>query len=160
MRASAYIRPMAYWRNISPTGAIRDFAEVWKGNPYRWRVLAVAMALTAGLMLAFIPKSERVPPAHPDVTYISTFEAGRTREQIMASNVEHQKIADKLIAEEKAREEYRKQLWETLGRATFVDVDSMKKQIAKEEAAQKRADAERAAQNQARIEEQAGAAGN
>ena len=41
---------MSFFRRVSPTGAIKDFAQVWKGNPFRWRTLAVAMAMTAGLM--------------------------------------------------------------------------------------------------------------
>lgn len=150
---------MSFWTNVSPTGAIRDFAQVWKENPYRWRTLAVAMAMTAGLLIIAIPKSERVPPRPPKVTYISTFEEGRTRAQIEASNVAHQKIEDKLAAIEQKREDYRKQLYEELGRATFVDVDAMKKQIAKDKAAQKKADEARAAQNMARIEEQQDSAG-
>jgi hypothetical protein len=147
------------WRDASPTGAIKDFAQVWSSNPYRWRVLAAAMAMTAGLMYLAIPKSERAPPVRADITYISTFESGRTRAQIIASNLASQTAVDKLSADEKARAEYRKQFWESLGRATFVDVDAMKKQAARDEAAQERADAERAARNQARIDEQAHAAG-
>ena len=162
---SAYIGAMFFqrgnsiWRDASPTGAIKDFAQVWKGNPYRWRTLAVAIAMTTGLMIFAIPKSERIPPRAPKVTYISTYEPGRTRKEIMASNIAHQKVEDKLEAIEKEREDYRKHLYEELGRATFVDVDAMKKQIAEEEAAQKKADEARAKQNMARIAEQQDPAG-
>ena len=150
---------MSFFRRVSPTGAIKDFAQVWKGNPFRWRTLAVAMAMTAGLMTIAIPKTERALPRHWNVTYVTTFDPNRSREQIMQSNLDHQKVEDKLKAIEQEREDYRRQLYEELGRATFVDVDAMKKQIAEQEAAQKKADAARAAENMARIKERAGPAG-
>lgn len=147
------------WRDVSPTGAVKDFAEAWNGNPYRWRTLAVAVAMTGAMLIVFAPKTERAPPPEPEITYISTFAAGRTEAQIAASNIVHQKQEDALRAEQAKREEDRKKVWAAIGRATFIDVDSIEKQAARDEAARKRADAEIVARNQARIEEQAKAAG-
>ena len=146
---------MSFWNHVSPTEAARDFAQLWRDNPYRWRTLAVAMAMTAGLIILVIPKTERAPPAKWNVTYITTFAPGRTRAEIMASNIEHQKLQDELAAQEKERENLRKQFYEELGRATFVDVDAMKKRMAEQEAEQKKADAEHLAP----IEEVQGPAG-
>lgn len=149
--ASAYIRPaMSFWRNISPSGAVRDFAQVWVDNPYRWRVLAVSIAATAVVMAVAIPESQRIPPEKPTVTYITTFEPGRTDEEIIASNIENQKLQDAIRAEEEKRAEFRKQLYRELGRATGLDVDAMEREIAKEKAAEERAAAEEAKRIEAR----------
>ena len=43
------------WRDVSPTGAIKDFVEVWKGNRYRWRTLALALAMTGALLYIALP---------------------------------------------------------------------------------------------------------
>jgi hypothetical protein len=148
------------WRDASPVGAVKDFAVVWKSNPYRWRTLAVAIAMTAGMIILFAPKTEHAPPAKPEITYISTFEAGRTREQIIASNLAHQKAEDAIRAQQAQADEVRKEAWEAIGRATFVDVDALKKQAAEQAAAKKKADEETAARNMARWKEQSGAAGD
>ncbi|MBS1239330.1 MAG: hypothetical protein H6R45_36 [Proteobacteria bacterium] len=126
---------MSIFRKVSPTGAVRDFAQVWTGNPYRWRVLAVAMLGTLGMMAIFIPKSELVPPAKPEITYISTFAEGRSDDEIMASNLKNQKIQDVLRAREAAREEMQKDLYRQLGKATGVDTDAIERDLAKEKAA-------------------------
>ena len=148
------------WRDVSPTGAVKGLVETWNGNPYRWRTLAVAIAMTASMVLLFAPKTEHAPPAEPEITYISTFEPGRTHAQIVASNIEHQKEQDAIRAQEAQADQVRKDAWAAIGRATFVDVDSLKKQAAEQAAAKKKADAEIAARNMARLKEQAGAAGN
>ena len=139
-RATPYIRPiMAYWRKISPTGAVKDFKQVWSDNPYRWRVLAISIAATTGLLMMFIPKSERIPPGRPEVTYITTFAPGRSDAEIIASNIENQKKQDAIRAEQAKRAEFRKQMYRELGRATGLDVDEMEREIKQDEAAEKRA---------------------
>ncbi len=137
---------MSFWKNVSPTGAARDLKEVWSENPYRWRVLAVAVAATTGLMIIAIPESQRIEPRKPDITYITSFEPGRTDEQIIASNIANQEKQDAIRADQERRAEFRKDMYRQLGRATGLDVDAMEREIAQEEAAEKRAEeAERAA---------------
>jgi len=141
---------MSFWRNISPTGAAKDFAQVWTDNPYRWRVLAISCAATFVVMAVIIPKSERIPPEKPRITYISSFEPGRTDEQILRSNLENEQKQEALRADEERRVELRKQLYRELGRATGLDVDAMERQIAADKAAEDRAKAEAARAAQAR----------
>jgi hypothetical protein len=141
---------MSFFRKISPTGAVKDFASVWTANPYRWPVLAAAMGATTVMMVVIIPKSEIVPPDKPEITYITTLPEGRTDEQIVQSNIENQKKQDKLRAQEAEQEEYRKELYREIGKATFVDTDKIERDIAKdkaadEAAAKKKLEAERAA---------------
>jgi hypothetical protein len=154
---------MALWRNslwqdVSPTGAISGLVEAWKSNPYRWRTLAVAIAMTASMIFLFAPATQHAPPAEPQITYISTFASGRTEAEIVASNIAHQKAEDVIRARQDEIEQDRKKAWEAIGRATFIDVDSIKKRAEAEAAAKKKADAETAARNMARWKEQQGAA--
>jgi len=152
--ASAYIRTMAFWRNVSPVGAAKDFAHVWRGNPHRWPVLAISIAGSVGLMAIIIPKSERIMPRQPEVTFITTFAAGRSDAEIEASNIANQKKQDVLRAKEAEREEYRKNLYRQLGRMTGVDVDKMEREIKQEEAAEKAAIKAKAEQGRAGQAEQ------
>ena len=131
---------MSFWRKISPKHAAQDFVHEWsRPNPYRWRVLGVSVAATAGIMIVAIPASERIPPRPPQIVYISTFASGRTEKEIIASNIENQRRKDEIAAREEARAELRKDLYRELGKATFVDVDAMEREIARQEAAEKAA---------------------
>lgn len=130
---------MAFWHNVSPTGAVRDFAHLWRSNPHRWPVLAISIAGSVGLMAIIIPKSERIIPRQPEVTYITTYAAGRSDAEILASNLANQKKQDVLRAQEAEREEYRKNLYRQLGRMTGVDVDKMEREIKQEQAAEEAA---------------------
>lgn len=136
---------MSFWSNISPTGAVKDFTQVWHDNPYRWRVLAVSIAATLGLMIVAIPESQRAEPRPPEVTYITSFAPGRTDEEIMASNLANEEKQAALEAERERRAEFRKELYRQLGRATGIDVDAMERKIAQDRAAEERAAEERAA---------------
>jgi hypothetical protein len=123
-----------YWNRFAPRGALEDLVSYWRQpTPYRWQILTVSVALTFILMVLFVPESQRAEPRPPDVTYISTFEPGRTDAEIMASNIENQRRQDELRAQRAALEERKKELYRRLGRATGVDVDAMEEQIAREE---------------------------
>ena len=118
------------WRQVSPTGAVRDLATVWRENPYRWRVLAVSIVLSGLMFYGFIPPSERVPPERPKVSFITTFEAGRTDAEIIASNIENEKFKKLREAEQAARLERSKEQARALARASFMDPDELERQYA------------------------------
>lgn len=127
---------MGFWRRISPRRAVEDFAQEWRQPaPHRWKVLGVSAAATFFIFMMFVPESQRVEPRPPQITWITTFAPDRTQEEIVASNVANQRRQDELAARLARREEIRKNLYRELGRATFVDVDAMERQIAAEEAA-------------------------
>ncbi|MEO0061838.1 MAG: hypothetical protein RLZZ08_398 [Pseudomonadota bacterium] len=128
-----------YIRHISPGSAVSEMATLWRENPFRWRVLAVSIALTGIIFYAFVPKSQLAEPRKPLVTWITTFDPNRTRAQIIESNRQNQLRQDYIKALEQKRTELRKQLYRELGRATFLDVDAMEAQLAREEAADKKA---------------------
>lgn len=126
-----------FFRQISPKRAVKDFATEWNApNPHRWRFLALAMAMTTSIFLFLIPDSARVPPERPEVIYISTFDEARTQAQIIASNCANQQLKDELEARIAEREEYRREMFRALGRATFVDVEEIDRQIAEDRAAE------------------------
>jgi predicted transcriptional regulator len=136
-----------YWQRFSPRGGFEDFLAYWRQpTPYRWQILGVSVALTFTVMVLFIPESQRAEPRRPDVTYISTFEPGRTDAEIMASNLENQERQNELQAQREALEERKKELYRRLGRATGIDVDAMEEQIAREQAAEQAAAAAAAAE--------------
>jgi hypothetical protein len=98
----------------------------------RFSVLAIAILITGVMLYQFTRERVRIPPARPDVTYISTFEPGRTDAQIEASNLANQKRQDRLNAEQAKRVEEVKDASRALGRATGLDVDAMERDIARD----------------------------
>ena len=138
---------MSFWSRISPKRAIDDFAGQWhEPTPHRWQILGVAAAATFAVLMVFIPETERGPPARPEVTYITTWAADRSREEIVASNLANQARKNALAARRAEIEERKKELYRALGRATFIDVDEMEADIQRERAvnAPARAGSERA----------------
>jgi hypothetical protein len=103
-------------------------------------VLAVAGLMTCILVYQFTRERVRIPSPPPEVTYISTFEPGRSDAAIAASNLANQREQDRLRAVQKAREEKAKDAYRALGRATGIDVDALERQIAREEAQDKKPD--------------------
>lgn len=103
-------------------------------------VLAVAGLMTCILVYQFTRERVRIPSPPPEVTYISTFKPGRSDAAIAASNLANQREQDRLRAVQKAREEKAKDAYRALGRATGIDVDALERQIAREEAQDKKPD--------------------
>lgn len=119
-----------YWRKVSPRGAVTDLIGYWRQpTPYRWRIVGLSVAATVTLMMIFIPESERALPEKPKVTWISTFEADRSDEEIVESNIENQRFQDELRAEREARAERRRENFRTLGRASGFDVEELERQF-------------------------------
>ena len=122
---------------ISPRRAVIDFKEQWdRPNPHRWRILAVACAVTFSVIYIAIPETQYGAPEAPDVIYYDGFEPGRSDEEIALENLRNQCEQDRLAADEAARAERRRELYRALGRATGLDVDEMEREIAAERAAE------------------------
>lgn len=127
---------MSYWRRISPRGAIADFIEEFRQpRPYRWQILGLAVAITFAGMVFLIPESVRVPPARPEVTFITTWEEGRTDAEIAASNAANQERKDEAARLAEERQARRREAFRALGKASGFDVDQLERQFAEEEAA-------------------------
>ena len=116
-------------RKVSPRDGISDLVEEWRRpQPYRWQILGLAVALTFAIMMLFIPKSERVEPRRPTVTYINSWEEGRTDAEIEASNALNQERKEAAAVLRAEREERRREAFRTLGRASGFDVDALERQ--------------------------------
>ena len=145
---------MRFWK-VSPIGAIGDLVAYWKQpTPYRWPIVGLSVAITATLMLIFIPESQRIEPRRPEVTYITTFSPDRTDEDIVASNIENQRLQDRIRAEEEARAERKREAYKALGRASGFDVEAMEAQAERERAAEEAGRAARAARERSRAQAQ------
>ena len=106
----------------------------------RFGVLLVAGLLTTTLLYQLTRERVRIPPRPPEVTYISTFEPGRSDTDIEATNLANQKLQDRLRVEQAEREEKAKDAYRALGRATGIDVDAMERDIARREAQENQSD--------------------
>lgn len=124
-----------FLRQISPTGAFRDLLAVWQTpGQNRWLVLGAAMAMTFCMAMLFIPESKRIEPRPPEVFYITTWASDRTEREIIASNCHNQELKDALEARLAEREEFRRDIYRALGRATFIDVDAIEAEVEADQA--------------------------
>lgn len=124
-------------RNVSPVDGIGSFIEYWKQpTPYRWQILGVSVALTFTLMILFAPKTERAPPEKMQVIWINSWPEDRTEKEIIDSNIANQKRKDADAALQKQREEFRKDFYRKLARASGMDPDELEREYARQSAAQ------------------------
>ena len=122
-----------------------DFWEYFRRpQPYRWPILAVSTLPVLAIMYWVTSEEVFVPPAPPEVTYITSFAPDRSDAEISASNEANQRRQDALQAEIDAIEERKRQMYRELGRATGIDVDAMEAEIEAERARE----AEAAAQSE------------
>ena len=149
---------MAFWRNVNPAGAIADFRSVFReAGHHRWRFAAVAAAVTFGIFSTLASEEHRIQPRPPEVTYITTWEEGRSDAEIIASNQAHQRRKEAIAAEQARREEDVRNIYKTLGRVSGMDVDAIERQAQADRAKEAAAKAAAAAQVRQR-QEQAGIA--
>lgn len=121
----------------NPAGGIADFwKEIRRPTPYRWPVLIASLLCTFGLLYWVMRESVLVPPGPPKVSFISTFEEGRTDAQIIASNIENQRRKEQRDAEQAKRDEAVKDAYRALGRASGMDVAAIERRAAAERAAE------------------------
>lgn len=116
--------------------------EFRKPNPHRWPILIVSCIPLFVILYFLAGDTVYSEPEKPDVTYIQTYAADRTDEEIIASNIESQELSDLRKAEAERRAQRKRDLYKALGAAAGMDVDEI----------ERRADAER---EQAEAERQA-----
>ncbi len=132
-----------YWNDVRPTGMIADFIAVWRqAGRNRWRIAVASAACTIAVFMLMFEQGGSAPHPPPKVTYITSWRADRTDEEIVASNVRNQKIKEQLEAEQTKRDEEVRDIYKTLGRMSGMDVDKI---VAE-------ADAQKAAEEKARLE--------
>jgi hypothetical protein len=123
-------------RNVDPIGGFGAFFEHWKQpTPYRWQILGLSVALTFTMMVLFMPKTERAPPEKPDIIWINSWPEGRTEKEILDSNLANQKRKEAAAAVEKERQEFRRQFYRKLARASGFDPDELEREYSRQPAA-------------------------
>lgn len=117
-------------------GFIGDFLTVFRNTgPNRWRFAALAAVPPVAIFTVFMHEEARGKPPRPEIIYISSWRGDRSLAEIERSNIANQRIKDRIAALEQKRADDEQKMYMTLGRATGIDVDAMKR----------RADAEKAA---------------
>ncbi len=133
---------MRFLKRLNPVPGVKDFwHEFRRPNPHRLPVLTASALITGSLFYVFTGERSYIAPASPDVTYITSYSADRSDEEILASNLENQERKDALAARNQERAELRRSMYRELGRATGINVDEIEA-----EAEAERAQAEREAQ--------------
>jgi Predicted Na+-dependent transporter len=132
------------WKDVNPTGMVADFREVWKQAGHnRWRIAAVSAACTFGVFYLMSTQEGKAPHRPPEITYITTLPAHRTDAQILAENIENQKRKEAWAAEQAKRDAEVRELYKSIGRMSGMDVDKIAREAEAEEAARRKAEAER-----------------
>ena len=117
-------------KGVSPMDGIGDFVEHWRQpTPYRWRILGLSVALTFIMIVVLAPKSERMPPAQPDIVWINTFAPDRSEKEILASNLANQKRKDAAEAVQRQKDEARRKFYRNLARESGFDPDELDREF-------------------------------
>jgi hypothetical protein len=121
---------MSIFRDVSFAGAGADLiAFLRTPRQHRWLLVILACAPPAFIVLLFnLDVLEVTRPGPPEVMYIESWPADRSIKEIVASNLERQKIED--AQEAKIREAYK-----ALGRASGMDVDRIEREAEEARAA-------------------------
>ncbi len=136
----ALFKRTGYWADVKPTGMIADFFIVWKqAGRNRWRIAFVSAGCTFAVFGAMIQQEAKGPHLPPKVTYISSWSADRTDEEIMASNRLHQQAKERFAAEQARRDEDVRAIYKELGRMSGMDVEKIAREADAERAAKKKA---------------------
>lgn len=131
------------WRDVSPTGMIADFREVWRqAGQNRWRFAIVAGACTFGVFYVMTQQEASAPHLPPKVTYITVLPEHRTDAEIEASNIANQKRKEALAREQALRDTDVRNLYKQIGRWSGMDVDKIAREADAENAAAKKAELE------------------
>lgn len=133
----ALFRRSGMWRDVSPSGALGDLITVFReAGPNRWRYAFLAALPPLGIFLVFINEEGRGLPPRPEITYITSWRADRSEAEIVKSNIENQKLKERLAAEQAQREAQAREIYKTLGRYSGMDVDAIEKRALAERAAE------------------------
>ena len=144
----------SFLTNIRPGGAIADFRSVYRdAGPNRWRYVLLAALCTIGTFgIMVVTQNWKGKRPLPEVTYINSWPADRTEAETKAFILANQKKKEADAAREAAYAKDAQDMYMTLGRASGMDVDAIKKQADADKAAEAaKADAASKAPPQAKV---------
>ncbi|MFZ1741373.1 MAG: hypothetical protein WAT93_00875, partial [Pontixanthobacter sp.] len=126
---------MSLISRLNPKDGISDFwSEFRRPNPYRWRILAVSIAMTAGLLWMIAQERVDGPPVPYEVEFITSFAPNRSDAEITANNLENQRKKEEMAALLEQNEERKKELYRALARASGMDPDKIEAEAAADKA--------------------------
>ncbi len=133
----ALIRSPAFLRDVSVTGSVADLRIVWQqSQPYRWRIMLASAAMTLGMFSVIWQEGGQGLPPPPKITYITSWRADRSIEEIRRTNIANQKRKEQLAAEQAKREEEVRNIYKKIGSMSGMDVEAIEKKAAAERAAE------------------------
>jgi hypothetical protein len=122
---------------FNPASGLSDFwQEIRRPHPYRWPILALSIMPAAVLIYWGVNSSVYAEPERPKVTWITTFDPGRSDAEIIAENRANQEIKDLRAAEEARIAEEKREIYKALGAAAGMDVEKIEREAAAERAAE------------------------
>jgi len=117
-------------KSVSPVDGVGDFIQQWRQpTPYRWQILGLSVALTFTLIVLLMPKTERAPPAQPDIIWINSWRADRSEKEILESNLENQRRKDAQAVLDKKADETRRNFYRNLARGSGMDPDELEREF-------------------------------
>jgi hypothetical protein len=127
---------MNFLKNANPMGAVADFRAVFRqAGANRWWITLLALAITLGLFSTMAWEVWYKPPPKPTITWITSYEPGRSDAEIVASNIANQKRKDALAAEQAKREDEVRKIYSKIGAMSGMDVAEAERKAAAERAA-------------------------
>ncbi len=124
---------MSILKRFNPAPGTADLWEYIKQpQEYRWLIVAVSCLPVIVILLWANSESRIAPLDRPNVTYITTLDENRSDEEILASNIENQRVQDERRAQIEAIEERKREMYRALGAASGMNVEAMEEQAAAE----------------------------
>jgi hypothetical protein len=116
---------MGFLRDISPIRAFADIKDYWfDQQDHKWRFLLASLAATTTIFAAFFSESGfEVEWKRPEITWVQSFDPGRSDAQIAQENIANQAEKERLEAERLAREEERKAQYRRLAEQFGMDTE-------------------------------------
>lgn len=138
---------MSSLSRFNPKTGIVDFWDHFrKPNPLRIPILLVSTLPFVVIFAWLSSETVYLDPPRPDVTYITTYSADRSDQEIAASNLANQEVKELREAEEAKIAERKREIYKALGAATGMDVDKIEREADQRRAAEQAAEEARRAE--------------
>ena len=131
---------------FNPAPGAKDFwNEIRKPNPYRWPILFVSCLPLALIFYWLSGETVYKTPERPRITYITTYEEGRSDEEIIASNLANQEVKELREEAQADLEERKREIYKALGSGIGMDVEEIERRGEERRAAEAAAEEARRA---------------
>lgn len=116
---------MSSLSRFNPTSGVLDFwQEFRKPNPLRLPILAASMIPFGVIFYWLASETVYKDPERPTITYITTYQPGRTDAEIIATNEANQEVKELREAQAERLAQRKRDLYMALGEAAGMDVET------------------------------------